>query len=185
MKIHNTEIVKMQKGFTLIELMVVIVIIGILSALAIPKMFGVSAKAKYAEARGVIANWETLEDPYAQETGLGAITSSPIGFQQPGTITTAGTVSNTKWFKYTIGGTTAIPTMTAEVFLDFGDCTAGATGQLISNYAAGTDVSTHIRTHQSHLRGHGTQLLIPVLTFSRKGFGIARILFCSLNLFVP
>lgn len=42
---------RFRSGFTLIELMVVVVIIGILSALAIPRFQDAARRAKYAQAR--------------------------------------------------------------------------------------------------------------------------------------
>jgi type IV pilus assembly protein PilA len=45
----------LQKGFTLVELMIVIVIVGILSAVAIPNFMGQTEKAKATEAKSNIA----------------------------------------------------------------------------------------------------------------------------------
>jgi prepilin-type N-terminal cleavage/methylation domain-containing protein len=105
-----------QKGFTLIELMVVIVIIGILSALAIPKMFGTSAKAKAAEAPTQIASWETLQSAYSQESGTVG-TFAQIGFQDPSAVS--------KWFDYTDDASVGDRTITASAQMDFGDCVTG------------------------------------------------------------
>jgi prepilin-type N-terminal cleavage/methylation domain-containing protein len=42
-----------EKGFTLIELIIVIVILGIISSVAMPKFIGLSDDARFSSARGV------------------------------------------------------------------------------------------------------------------------------------
>lgn len=64
-----------KNAFTLIELMVVIVIIGILAALAIPKFNEASVKAKAAEAPTVLSSYDNAQLAYLAETNnLGEVT---------------------------------------------------------------------------------------------------------------
>jgi prepilin-type N-terminal cleavage/methylation domain-containing protein len=78
------------KGFSLVELMVVIVIIGILASLAIPRFMGVTDKAKLSEFKPVLKQAITLYNAYYQEketyvTPAGNITAGnqDIGFDLP------------------------------------------------------------------------------------------------------
>jgi type IV pilus assembly protein PilA len=69
---------KGQKGFTLIELMIVVAIIGILAAIAIPNFLAYQAKSKQSEAK----------------VSLGAIFTSVVAFQAESNPTTFMPVTN-------------------------------------------------------------------------------------------
>ncbi len=61
-KFHNR-----QKGFTLIELMIVVVIIGILAALAVPRFMTATTKSKQSEVKGILKQIYTMERTYRQQ----------------------------------------------------------------------------------------------------------------------
>jgi MSHA pilin protein MshB len=58
---------KKLNGFTLVELMVAVVILGILVSLAIPRFMGVTDKAKLAEFKPILKQAVTLYNAYYQE----------------------------------------------------------------------------------------------------------------------
>ena len=72
-----------KNGFTLIELMVVIVILGTLAAVAVPKLFGFSAKAKAAEISTAAGSYIHLQEAFLH-TNHTAGTWAEIGYNAPG-----------------------------------------------------------------------------------------------------
>lgn len=60
---------QVQKGFTLIELMIVVAIIGILAAVAIPQYQNYTARAQLAEAVSLAAGLKTQVAEVIQQTG--------------------------------------------------------------------------------------------------------------------
>jgi type IV pilus assembly protein PilA len=72
-----------KKGFTLIELMIVVAIIGILAAIAIPNFLRFQAKSKQSEAKTNLGGIFTAETSYFAETNayqdIGVISWAPIG----------------------------------------------------------------------------------------------------------
>jgi type IV pilus assembly protein PilA len=71
---------KLQKGFTLIELMIVVAIIGLLAALAIPNFIRFQARSKQSEVKANLKGLFTAEKSYYQEKDTYSGCIKQIGF---------------------------------------------------------------------------------------------------------
>ena len=79
-----------RKGFTLVELMVVILIVGILAAVAIPLMQGRIDKAKWSEANATAGTIRTAIRAYAAETSVGTAQGLAASLADAGTQSALG-----------------------------------------------------------------------------------------------
>ena len=75
---------KNDKGFTLIELMIVIAIIGILAAIAIPNFLNYMCKSKQAEAKTNLGEIAVLEESYYGEHNTYTNDTGDLGFETKG-----------------------------------------------------------------------------------------------------
>jgi general secretion pathway protein G len=88
---NNSGLLKTQSGFTLIEVMVVVVILGILAAIVVPRVMDRPDAARITKAKADIRAMETALNLYKLDNfvypntdqGLQALVSKPSGTPEP------------------------------------------------------------------------------------------------------
>ena len=132
---------KVQQGFTLIELMIVVAIIGILAAVALPAYQDYTTRSKMSEVLVMTEPAKLAVSETASSLGsLGAVTAANSGYTFPGatqyvsgvTITDGtGVVTATSTITNATGTVTLTPT---EVAANTGQLTWSCTSSISAKY---------------------------------------------------
>ena len=93
-----------QKGFTLIELMIVVAILGILSAIAIPAYQNYSIRAQVTEGLNLSGGWKTAITEFYATNGAWPSQSDLSGTVQAGGNYASNVTVNTGVIQITYGG---------------------------------------------------------------------------------
>lgn len=98
---------KWKNGFTLIELMIVVAIVAILAAIAIPAYQNYTIRAKMTEAFSFAAHAKTAVETWRQSGGSGSPSNSAVGISSSDTSNYVSAV--------TVAGTSSAPTIALTV----------------------------------------------------------------------
>lgn len=82
--------IREEDGYTLTEMMIVLVVIGILTLIALPKFMSVTTKAKMTEAKTQLKHLHTLQQTHYYERDRYAENLAALGFEQQTLVTNGG-----------------------------------------------------------------------------------------------
>ena len=120
-----------RKGFSLIELLIVVVIIGILAAIAIPKFANTKEKAYIAQMKSDLKNLASAQESYFSDkntyASIADIQLAPYSWVVSGgtaNVTATGTASASGWSATLVDARVATPTATKNCGIYAGSATA-------------------------------------------------------------